>query len=250
LLETTDRKRLLESNPEQGTPMTTPDNQCIYLDDLSKRWQKSADQIVEMAIDGKVALWIQFSNVFLQKAGKEGSKRKPTPPQLQERAEVRPHTEVLMQVQGRCDRTLIVAELLCLDAGNKAVVISNAVGEEWGETSMIGLKPGSLFARLDEIVQIERRQGIGPQSTGPQTSERQAQDDTTAANLADHPCFAPELHIAGQCWSALFSQAATSDCGIGKANILAWLREQHPELSKASTERIALIVTPAKSGRR
>lgn len=232
--------------------MTTPDNQRIYLDDLCRRWQKSTDQIVGMAIDGTVALWVHFSNVFVRKAGKAGGKSKPKPPQLEDQVEVRPQTEVLTQVQGRCDRILICAELPCLDEGNKAVAISNAVGEEWGETSMIGLKPTALFARLDEVVRFERKHGIGPQPTGPQAGERQGpcQDGATAANLESHPCFAPELHIAGQCWAALFAQATTGACGIGKADILAWLGAQHPELSKAAMERIALIVTPAKSGRR
>lgn len=232
--------------------MTTPDTQRIYLDDLGKRWQKSADQVVGMAIDGTVALWVQFPNVFVRKVGKTGGRGKPKPPQLQELVEVRPQAEVLTQVQDRCDRLLICAELPCLDEGNKAVAISNAVGEEWGETSMIGLRPGALFARLEEVVRYERKHGIGPQTAAPQIDERQATDQNGAApaNLESHPCFAPELHIAGRCWSALFSPEKTSDCGIGKADILAWLRTQHPELSKAAMERIALIVTPAKSGRR
>jgi hypothetical protein len=234
--------------------MTTQDNQRVYLDDLGKRWQISADQILEMAIKGTVALWIDFPNVFLQKLGKATGvkKKKPQVPQLQAQAEVKPQKEVLTLIQGRCDRMLIGAEFPCLDADNKAIMVTNSVGEEWGETSMIGLKPNTLFARLDEVVQYERKHGIGPKTVDLQEQGQQApsQHTTTPANPKDHPCFALELHVAGNCWNALFSQAETEDAGIKKADILAWLRQHHPELSKAATERIALVVTPTKDSSR
>jgi hypothetical protein len=234
--------------------MTTQDNQRVYLDDLGKRWQKSADQILEMAIKGTVALWIDFPNVFLQKLGKVGGgKKKKTPvPQLQAQAEVKPQTEVLTLIQGRCDRMLIGAEFPCLDADNKAIMVTNSVGEEWGETSMIGLKPNSLFARLDEVVQYERKHGIGPKTVDFQEQGQQAppSQKSTSANSKDHPCFALELHVAGNCWNALFSLTGTENRGIKKADILAWLQQHHPELSKAATERIALVVTPTKDSSR
>ncbi|WP_319585361.1 hypothetical protein [uncultured Desulfobulbus sp.] len=234
--------------------MTTQDNQRVYLDDLGKRWQKSADQILEMAISGTVALWIEFPNVFLQKMGKvSGGKKKKTPaPQLQVQAVVKPQAEVLTMIQGRCDRMLIGAEFPCLDADNKAVMVTNSVGEEWGETSMIGLKPNTLFARLDEVIQFERKHGIGPETAGLLEQGQQAplQQKKTPANPKDHPCFALELHVAENCWNAHFSQAEAENPGIKKADILAWLRQQHPELSKAATERIALVVTPTKDSSR
>jgi hypothetical protein len=234
--------------------MTTQDNQRVYLDDLGKRWQKSADQILEMAISGTVALWIDFPNVFLQKLAKaSGGKKKKAPvPQLQAQAEVKPQSEVLTMIQGRCDRMLIGAEFPCLDADNKAVMVTNSVGEEWGETSMIGLKPNTLYARLDEVIQFERKHGLGPETADPQEQGQQAmlQHAATPANPKNHPSFALELHVAGNCWDALFSQAETEYSGIKKADILAWLREHHPELSKAATERIALVVTPTKDSSR
>jgi len=234
--------------------MKTQDNQRVYLDDLGKRWQKSADQILEMAINGTVALWIEFPNVFLQKMGKAGgSKKKKLPaPQLQAQAELKPQAEVLTMIQNRCDRMLIGAEFPCLDADNKAIMVTNSVGEEWGETSMIGLKPNTLFARLDEVIQFERKHGIGSETADLQEQEQQAplQDATTPANSKHHPCFALELDVAGNCWNALFSRTETENPGIKKADILVWLREHHPELSKAATERIALVVTPTKDSSR
>jgi hypothetical protein len=176
-----------------------------------------------------------------------GKKKKPPTPQMQARAEVKPQTEVLTMIRNRCDRMLIGAEFPCLDADNKAIMVTNSVGEEWGETSMIGLKPNSLFARLDEVIQFERKHGIGPKTSNPQEQGQQA---TTPANPKNHPCFALELHVAGNCWNALFSRTGTEDAGIKKADILAWLREHHPELSKAAAERIALVVTPTKDSSR
>ena len=230
--------------------MTTQDNQRVYLDDLAKRWQMSVDQILEMAINGNVALWLHFSNVFLQKPSKAGGgKKKTSTPQLHDQAEVKPQAEVLTQVLGRCDRMLIGAEFPCLDANNKAVMVSNSVGEEWGETSMIGLKPNNLFALLDDVVRFERKHQIGPQPAElDQEPLEPASSERSIVNSQDHPCFALELHVAGNCWEALFARTGTADPAVKKADILAWLQQQHPELSKAAAERIALVVTPAKGG--
>jgi hypothetical protein len=234
--------------------MTTQDSQRVYLDDLGKRWRKSADQILEMAINGEVALWICFPDVFLHKMGKAASstKKKSPAPQLQAQAEVKPQIEVLTQIQGRCDRMLVGAEFPCLDAKNKAIMVSNSVGEEWGETSMIGLKPANLFALLDDVVRLERKHLIMPATMAHQEHGRPAsmQQAAPPANPKEHPCFSPELDVATDCWRALFAQVEAKGPAIGKADILAWLRQQHPELSKAAMERIALVVTPVKNGRR
>jgi len=229
----------------------TQDSQRLYLDDLCKRWRKNADEIVEMAIAGKVELWMGFSNVLLWKTG--GSKgKKPPKPQMHDQVEVKPQLEVLAQIQGRCDRMMIGAEFSCLDDKNKAVVISNSVGDEWGETSMLGFKPATLFARLDDVHRFERANNITPHTVNHDNHDQRqtATGATTPVNPKDHPCFAPELHAASNCWSALFAQSRTTDTGITKAKILTWLQEQHPELSKAARERIALVVSPAKSGDR
>ena len=230
--------------------MTTQDNQRLYLDDLCKRWRKNADEIVEMAIAGKVELWMGFSNVLLWKTG--GSKgKKPPKPQLHEQVEVKPQPEMLAQIQGRCDRMMIGSEFSCLDDKNKAVIISNSVGDEWGETSMIGLKPAALFARLDDVRKFEVKNNILPHTVNHENHDQP--QSAPGARLPgipkDHPCFSPELHAAGNCWNALFAQAGTPATKITKAEIVAWLRQRHPELSKAAMERITLVVTPAKNGR-
>jgi hypothetical protein len=237
-----------------GNRMTSQNNQRVYLDDLCKRWQKSADQILEMAINGKVALWIAFSNVYLQKTGKAngGKKKKAIAPQLYDLAEVKPQTEVLALIQSRSDRMLVGAEFSCLDANNKAIMVSNSVGEEWGETSMIGLKPNTLFALLEEVVRYERKHKIDMAPIDFQAPGYRAplQYEKPSANMKDHPCFSRELHIAGNCWDALFAHTGTEAPEIKKTDIRAWLQQYYPELSRAAMERIALIVTPVKSGRR
>ena len=230
--------------------MKTQDNQRLYLDDLCKRWRKNADEIVEMAIAGKVELWMGFSNVLLWKTGGSEGK-KPPKPQMHEQVEVKPQAEVLAQIQGRCDRMMIGAEFSCLDDKNKAVVISNSVGDEWGETSMLGFKPATLFARLDDVHRFEHANNITPHTVNHDSHDlRQPAPGAMASGIPkDHPCFSPELHAAGNCWNALFARIGRTETKITKAEIVAWLREQHPELSKAAIERIALVVTPAKNGR-
>lgn len=230
--------------------MTIQDNQRVILENLCKRWQQDADQILELAITGKVALWITFSDIFQQKAEKAGGapkKRKPVV-HFHSQVDLKPSPEILKQMQGRCDRMLIGAEFSCLDAKGKAVVVTNSVGEEWGETSMIGLKPANLFARMDEIIRFERQNKIVPQEVPLDDDDRQgsAHEQAASLNTMEHQCFAEELHIAVECWQALFAQACTTDTTRKKADILMWLKENHPNLSSAAAERIALVVTPSK----
>lgn len=232
--------------------MTTQDKQPLFLGDLCARWRTDADQILEFAIAGKLELWIDFTNVLVQKTGKvdTSKKKKAQAPQFHELIEVKPQTEILNQLQGRCDRLLIGAEFPCVNAKNKEVAVSNSVGEEWGETSMLGLKPASLYARMDDVIRFERKHKIGPcpveveERTQPTSCCSHAQP----GNSAGHPCFAPELHAAAQCWTALFSHGAATD--IQRADVLAWLQQEHPQLSKAAVERIARVVTPENSRRR
>ena len=230
--------------------MTMKDNQCVFLENLCKRWQRDADQILEWAITGKVALWVTFSDVFLQPAEKAGGSPKKKKPvvHFHNQVDMKPSPEVLMQMQGRYDRMLIGAEFFCLDAKGKAVVVTNSVGEEWGETSMIGLIPTKLFARMDEIIRFERHNKIAPQEIPLDDNDRQGSVCGQAASLntKEHQCFAEELHIAGECWQALFAQACAAPTTRKKADILMWLKEFHPDLSSAAAERIALVVTPSK----
>ena len=65
-------------------------------------------------------------------------------------------------------------------------------------------------------------------------------------NPVDHPCHAPELHIALACWQALFADAGEAGQQLKKADVLRWLAEQHADLGKTAAERIATVVLPAK----
>ncbi len=233
--------------------MTTQDKQPLFLGDLCARWRMDADQILEIALAGKLELWIDFTKVLVRKAGKvDGAKKKKAQaPQFHELIELKPQAEILTQLQGRCDRLLIGAEFPCLNAKDKEVAVSNSVGEEWGETSMLGLQPTSLYARLDDVVRFERKHKIGPPPADFKEPEQRTSCCKSAApgNGVEHPCFAPELHAANQCWAALFSQEETA-AEIKKADVLTWLRQEHPELSKAAVERIAQVVAPQNSRRR
>lgn len=157
--------------------------------------------------------------------------------------------EVLAQILGRCDRMLIAAELPCLDAKGKAVMITNTVGDEWGETSMIGLKPAMLFALLDDVEKYERKNNIIPATVQVehQNIPTVCAPAKTAGSL-ELSSMPPELEAAIVCWQALFAQESANVDAIRKADILAWLQQHYPELTKAAKDRIALVVSPAKSG--
>jgi hypothetical protein len=230
--------------------MTIQDNQRIFLENLCKRWQKDVDQVLELAITGKVTLWVTFSDIFLQNAGKAvgaPKKRKPVV-HFHSQVDMRPSPEVLSQLQGRYDRLLFGAEFSCLDAKGKAVAVTNSVGGEWGETSMIGLNPTNLFARMDKVIRFERQYKIVPHEVPLDDNDRQGSACGQAASLnnKEHQCFAEELHIAFECWQALFAQACNTGTMRKKGDILMWLKEKHPNLSCAAAERIALVVTPRK----
>ena len=46
---------------------------------------------------------------------------------------------------GRTDRIQVASEYTCLSAKGKPLLVSNAAGEEWGDTSMVGLNPMRLL---------------------------------------------------------------------------------------------------------
>lgn len=223
--------------------MTTQNNQHLSLVALGQRWHQNADQIVELALAGKLALWCTFTEVFLQKEVKAGSGTKKKKPVLEffPQVELKLAASELVQLQGRCDRMMIAAQLSCLDADNQAVTVINSVGEEWGDSSMIGLNPSELFARLDEVLRYERKHKLTAHlAPGALAGE------VAPLNPMEHPCHAPELHAAMACWQALFARAPAP--AVKKAAVLAWLGEHHPGLSDAARARIALVVLPPKKG--
>ena len=231
--------------------MTTPNNRRIFLDDLARRWRQDTDRIVELAVSGILPLWISFTDVYVEKNEKKparsAKKRKTPVRERHEQIEVRPLPEMLAQILGRCDRMLITAELPGHNAKGKAVTITNSVGEEWGETSMIGLKPTLLFALLDDVVTYEKKNNILPATVQVEHQENIILGSTTEPLVShDQSGMPPELHAAIACWQALFAQ---NEAPVArKADILAWLQQHHPELSKASIDRIAMVVSPAKGG--
>lgn len=227
----------------------TTENQRVYLDELSKRWQKSPDQLVESAARGELDLWFEFSNVFVLKM----KKKKKGEPLLVEVIEVQPQTEVLELMIGRTDRMQVAAQYACQNAKGKPVLISNAAGEEWGETSMVGLNPMRLYAWLKDVQRIESKQGIipiGGEASGSCCcqSHQEGSDDGEFIS-ADHPCFAPELHVALECWLQLMADEEQPET-VKKADILEWIGSHYPKLSKTAAERIALVVTPAAKQKR
>ncbi|MDR2551008.1 MAG: hypothetical protein LBD10_12495 [Desulfobulbus sp.] len=235
--------------------MTPQDDQCIFLDELARRWRQSPDRIVELAVNGALPLWIGFTEVSGQKAARKApgprkNKAKPTAMTRYDRIEVRPDLEVLRQILGRCDRILIVAELACQDATGAPMVLTNSVGEEWGETSMIGLKPAALFARPEDARKFEQKNKIVPHTIHIKSNNPANPDEHTplAAPHREHPCFAPELHAALACWQALFADATSPT--LAGADIRAWLQRHYPDFSRAAMERIALVVTPSRNNRR
>ena len=66
---------------------------------------------------------------------------------------------------------------------------------------------------------------------------------------ADHPCFAPELHLALECWLALMANQEQPEA-VTKSDILQWLQNRSPGLSKTAAARIALVVAPAAREKR
>lgn len=234
--------------------MIPQDDQYIFLDELARRWRQDPDRIVELAITDALPLWLSFSDVYTQQAETKtagGRKRKAPARVRHDRIEVQPSPEVLRQIQGRYDRMLIVAELPCRDGKGKPVLLTNSVGEEWGETSMLGLKPAALFALPKDVCQFERKNKIVPNTVHAEHREREQPDAQAPLTMPaeGHPCFAPELHAAVACWQALFAEAGASVTRIRKADILAWLQRHHPNLSRAAMERIALVATPIRNGR-
>ena len=219
--------------------------QRIYIDDLGKRWGRDADHVLDLAIDGQLSLWIEFTDVFLQTPEKSGTGNSLGRPYEQVTVQPLPHE--LTQMRGRCDRMLIAAELACRTERGKEMRLTNAAGDDWGDVSMIGIKPTRLFAWLKDVTVFEKVNDIEPVPGYPVTPARPAAAARSAVlNPIDHPCHAPELHLAVACWQALFAEAGEAGRNTKKSDVLRWLGEHHGELGKSAAERIATVVLPAK----
>ena len=229
----------------QNTPV------AFFLDDLCKRWRLLPDQIVEAALKEQLPLWIVFNQVSLTSEGKganrKSKKKLPPAKTFHQQVAVRPTPEVLAMVQGRCDRMLVAAELACLDEYNNRVLVSNSVGEEWGETSMIGLKPAQLHAQCADVSRYEREAGLVPvlpPENGMAAVPSSEGLPSAGFNPPEHPYHADELHIAALCWQTLYASLPAGIKKHSKETILQWLASHYPHLSKAAATRIALVITP------
>ena len=217
----------------------------IFIDDLGKRWGRDADHVLDLAIDGQLPLWIEFTSVFLQTP--EKSSRGKTLGRPYEQVVVQPLIPELTQMRGRCDRMLIASELACLTERGKEMRLTNAAGDDWGDVSMLGIKPTRLFAWMKDVTGFEKANAIEPVPgyTGVEMPPAAAAQPVPL-NPVGHPCHAPELHIALACWQALFATAGAAGQQLKKADVLRWLAEQHADLGKTAAERIATVVLPAK----
>ena len=207
------------------------------------------DSVLDLAIHNRLPLWVEFQNVLTQALLlPDGKKKKKIPAAVfHAHLAVRPSVPTLIQIQGRIDRILIAAELSCTDAHNNTVLVSNSVGEEWGETSMLGLRPANLFARWADVLRAEQEAGLIPQAETQDIDNRQ---DATAPSLQlpnppGHPCHAKELHIALACWQSLYAQEEHPCKKMSKAETIHWIKKQHPALSSAAAGRIATIISPS-----
>ena len=230
--------------------MAAKTDQKLFIDELCKRWGKDMDQVLDLAIAGKLALWIEFSEVSLHPRRKdEAATGAVLPPgKFHHSVAVRPLPEELSRMQGRNDRMIIVLELRCLDAKGREVTLTNSVGEEWGDASMIAVKPANLFARPDEVARFERQHGM-VKGDDPVASVVDSPPDIAlphAINPKDHPCHSEELAIAMACWQAMFVDAGSAALLVRKKDILDWLGEHYPHLPQAAATRIATVAQPSK----
>ncbi|MGI6655365.1 MAG: hypothetical protein ACOX5Z_00755 [Desulfobulbus sp.] len=237
-------------------------NQRIYLQELARRWNKSNDEVLDLAIKGELTLWIELNNVFQEKQGGK-KKKKASEPKLRQTVEMQPLPEVLTQIQGRSERVLIISELVGMNRKGKRIALTNAVGDEWGPISMLGLRPQNLFADWEDVLAYEKQHDLTPAASidneplrepvaidepidEPEERASAEHEPEKQANLPQHPCFACELHIALACWQALFAEADAAD-DVAKDDIFAWLEEHYPDLSQTAQRRIALVVSPART---
>ena len=114
---------------------------------------------------------------------------------------------------------------------------------------MIGLQPARLFARLEDVIRMERKESSTPAPTAAK-EDRAAQDHPSSPsaevfNPLSHPHHARELHIAMQCWQALYEQSDAETVKRSKTSTVQWLRDHYPALTASAAERIATVISPS-----
>ena len=225
--------------------MAPKSKQRILIDDLGKRWGRDADHVLDLAINRKLPLWLEFTEVFLQTPEKSGLGK--SLGRLYEQVVVQPLPHELTQMHGRCERILVASELACLTERGKEMRLTNAAGDDWGDVSMVGIKPTRLFAWMKNVISFEKANNI-EQLPGSRevVAAKLYTDTTTQLNPLDHPCHAGELSIAVACWQALFATAGEEGRQLKKSAVVYWLDEHHANLTKTAAERIATVVLPSK----
>ncbi|MBM9536209.1 hypothetical protein [Desulfobulbus alkaliphilus] len=228
--------------------MTIRKDNKLLLDELCRRWGCDWDDIFDLAITGQLPLWIELFDVELVSRGKKGKISK----QSCSRAEVRPLPAELAQLKGRGEAMMIAFELPCLDAEGKAVVATNSVGEEMGDASMIGFKPANLFIYLQDVLVFEKQHGLEVEATSVEPEEVGQVPSTPVLpapplqNARDIEQHAPELHVALQCWQALWGAADAAEKKLRRKSVKKWIRKQYPLTTEAAVERIARVVCPSR----
>lgn len=228
--------------------MTTRKDTKLLLDDLCRRWGCDRDDIFDLAITGQLSLWIELFDVELVTREKKGKTSK----RFCSRAEVQPLPAELAQLKGRGEAMMIIFELPCLDDEGKAVVATNSVGEEMGDASMIGFKPANLFIHLRDVVAFEKQHGLEAEATIAEPEE--VNQVSTGHGLSASPLqstldieqHAPELHIALQCWQALWPSADAGEKKLRRKTVKKWIRKQYPLTAAEAVERIARVICPSR----
>lgn len=228
--------------------MTTRKDTKLLLDDLCRRWGCDWDDIFDLAISGQLSLWIELFDVELVTREKKDKISKRFFPWV----EVRPLPAELAQLKGRGEAMMIIFELPCLDQEGKAVTATNSVGEEMGDASMIGFKPANLFIYLQDVVVFEKQHGLVAETT---VAEPEEVDQVPTGHslpapplqgIQDIEQHAPELHIALQCWQALWGSVDGAGEKLRRKAVKKWIREHYPLTTADAVERIARVVRPPR----
>ncbi len=146
---------------------------------------------------------------------------------------------------------LIAAELACLTERGKEMRLTNAAGDDWGEVSMVGIKPTRLFAWMKDVTGLEKAQNIEPVpdyagESAPRPGSRTTRSGQPAPTRWTTPATRPSCTWPRPAGEALFADAGAAGQQLKEADVLRWLAEHHAGLAKTAAERIATVVLPAK----
>lgn len=73
--------------------------------------------------------------------------------------------------------------------------------------------------------------------------------ESANTNTEGHPCYARNLAIALEAWTALYANGSgEKPRGGHKNHIKQWLAKRYPEMTKEMTDRIAVLVNPDPNG--